>query len=44
MPKPRKTRKPRDESLYGEATAEIRAWAKDYIARNKAMLDLMARL
>ena len=31
-------------SLYGEETAEFRAWAADYIARNKDMLDLMARL
>ena len=32
------------DSLYGEETAEFRAWAVDYIARNKDMLDLMARL
>ena len=32
------------DSLYGEETAEFRAWAVDYIARNKAILDLMARL
>jgi hypothetical protein len=32
------------ESLYGEATAETRAWAVDYIARNREMLELMARL
>ena len=47
MPKgngtPRK-RVPTDGSLYGEETAEIRSWAADYIARNKEMLDLMARL
>ena len=32
------------DSLYGEETAETRAWAIDYIARNRDMLDLMARL
>jgi hypothetical protein len=31
-------------SLYGEETAEFRAWVADYIVRNKDMLDLMARL
>lgn len=32
------------DSLYGEETAATRAWAVDYIARNREMLDLMARL
>ena len=32
------------DSLYGAETAEFRAWAVDYIARNKDMLDLMALL
>jgi hypothetical protein len=32
------------DSLYGEATLETRLWALDYIARNRDMLDLMARL
>jgi hypothetical protein len=32
------------EPLYGDETAEFRAWATDYIARNKDMLDLMARM
>ena len=31
-------------SLYGEETADFRAWVADYIVRNKDMLDLMARL
>ena len=31
-------------SLYGEETAEFRAWVADYIARNKDMLDMMAGL
>jgi hypothetical protein len=30
--------------LYGDATPETRLWALDYIARNRDMLDLMARL
>jgi hypothetical protein len=40
----RKKQAVREDSLYGEETAEIRAWAKDYIDRNREMLDLMARL
>ena len=32
------------DSLYGDETAETRAWAIDYIERNREMLDLMARL
>jgi hypothetical protein len=32
------------QSLYREATAETRAWAVAYIARNREMLALMARL
>jgi hypothetical protein len=32
------------DSLYGDATLETRLWALDYIARNRDMLDLMARL
>ncbi|MFO1536085.1 MAG: hypothetical protein ABR586_10505 [Thermoplasmatota archaeon] len=32
------------DSLYGEETEGVRLWAKDYIARNRDLLDLMARL
>lgn len=32
------------DPLYGEATAKTRAWAMDYIARNREMLAMMARL
>lgn len=39
-----KKRKAQDDSLYGDETAEARAWAADYIARNREMLDSMARL
>lgn len=33
-----------ETGLYGEETSDVRAWAADYIARNRDMLDLMARL
>jgi hypothetical protein len=32
------------DSLYGEQTAATRAWAVDYIARNREMLEMMASL
>ena len=39
-----KTPPPLPAPLYGEATASARAWTLGYIARNREMLDLMARL
>lgn len=32
------------DSLYGDETADLRAWLSSYIGRHKDMLDLMSRL